>query len=255
MTDGMPKFLAKPLMLAAMEDVLRSPLGRACALLRVRDWAERFEGGSGPSLSEAAQSLRPQESRHADVDWFGRGGDPFWIGGPDAGPVAESVVGHGMREALEVALGLRTGESVAEYVRDIAERSEVSVELAIKSMLASTRSTEVTHALEDLPPQRTLRRDLPIDIYWICELPEFESYVSWNHRQVTFVIVTPPVDAEIAMLRTGRDLLDEAKASRPAGVVVVQRQPPSPAGTDAQAVGDPVPALLDERDYTKFGER
>lgn len=248
----MPKFLAKTLTQVAIENALRSPLGRACALLRLRDWAGRLDEGENPSLTEASRALQEREIQHLNLDWFGRGGNPFWVGAENCGPVVERIVGYGLREATEVALGLRTHESVAAYVEDIATRSGVSAEVATKSLLTSTQSTSVALELEDLPPQRALRRDLPIDVYWICEVPEFESYVSWNDRQVTFIVVTPPVDGEITNLRTDPELLEEGKVTRSAGVVVVQRAPRA-VPSEAMNAETPIVALLNEHDHTKVG--
>ncbi len=41
-------------------------------------------------------------------------------------------------------------------------------------------------AVPDPPPQPH-----PLDFYWICGLPRFESFISWTNRQVTVLILTP----------------------------------------------------------------
>ncbi len=69
------------------------------------------------------------------------------------------------------------------------------------------RTLEVAMGLRHDEDPRNARRQLPVDFYWICGLPRFESYISWNDRQATVIILTPGFSAD--------DLILEVLDSKP----------------------------------------
>lgn len=95
---------------------------------------------------------------------------------------------QGIVDALEVSLGLGTNE---------------------------TRQVVTTGNVKQFKDE--LRRNLPINAYWVCgKLDGFEVIVSWNAAEVSVHIVTPPVKwaaKEITPLTNAKARLEAAKKS------------------------------------------
>jgi hypothetical protein len=242
---GMPRFLGKGAVQSGLDRALRDPMSRATALVRLRDWERADPGGRGSLASVFSGGLTEDQITHLAVDWFGTPETPFWVGTDLTGGEVEQLCAQLMKEALEVSLGLSTDESVLPFVQALCDTADLPLEVGLKGLVTEAGSARDAGAL---PAQQPLRRDLPLDIYWICELPELEGYVSWNEQQVTVIVATPPIDADVFVVHSERRRLAAAKESSAAGLIAVQRAAQDGIGR----AGEIVTALYEDRDYSRW---
>jgi hypothetical protein len=132
---------------------------------------------------------------------------------------------------------------VLPFVQALCDTADLPLEIGLKGLVSE--SAPLAGAL---PAQQPLRRDLPLDIYWICELPELEGYVSWNEHQVTVIVATPPIDADVFVVHSERRRLAAAKESSAAGLIAIQRAAQDGIGR----AGEIVTALYEDRDYSRW---
>lgn len=241
---GMPKHVEKGPTLRTLDRELRSALTRAETLVRVRGWLAAFDGVDASALAGCVPGLSEAEYDHLARDWFGSPEQSFWVGWEGDGAAAARIVGLTLRDALEVSLGLGTDEPIDPYVDAIARSAGVTPAVCLKQLRAARPGASVERANDQLG----LRRDLPVDTYWVCEMPLFEGYVSWNPQQVTVVVTTPAIDAPMYLVHPRKRLQEQAKTSWSEGLLATQSRPPELAHR-----GPVFTALLDEYDRAELG--
>jgi hypothetical protein len=234
----MPKLFEKGPTLGVVEESVRSPLSRAELLLRLRGW-QGSDDRVGRLCDEVfAGVFNEVEAEHIRRDWFGVGGPTFFVGWEDSGALIEAGVAEGLVQAAEASLGLGSGESLEAFVADLAARSQVSVETAEKTLLGAGMGVGSGPVV-----QLGLRRCLPLELFWMCELPVFEVFVSWSASVVTVVLGTPSVDAELVVIPQRPSVLSRAKMGEDRGMVAVQVDP---------RAGSVMASLFDDRNFASM---
>ncbi len=221
MSGPMPKHVEKA-QLRVFDEMFRSTITRAETLIRLREWSAQFDGSDTTGLADCVPGIDDAMRDHLATDWFGNPEQMFWIDWDGDGAVAARIVAAGAIETAEVSFGLATGEPLDAYIDALAESAMMTPEVCLKQLRSAALSTEINRAEKQLP----LRRDLPVDTYWICEMPLFEAYVSWNDRQVTMHFTTPAVETPMYIVHPRKKLQEEAKTEWSAGMFAIQSAPP-----------------------------
>ena len=179
-------------------------------------------------LATPATTPNPQVRQHLNEDWFGSADhlDPnkqttgwwnFWKGNP------EQTMREAMTRALEISLRLKRTDAVP------AEPTSF-----IQKVVAWVR-------------ERLFGGPRPIRFFWICGLPRFESYVSWDQKSVTVIILTPGwyqgLDHDFDPDPAGA--LDQWVHSTSAGMIFVGQNVDESAGTIVQMEPDLVVHRMD----------
>ncbi|HXH22287.1 MAG TPA: hypothetical protein VNN10_09665 [Dehalococcoidia bacterium] len=223
--EHMPKHLAKG-SIAALLGLRYEDIGDAYRTLEnLRRGVHLADAGTfdDPRLNRSPAEVRLLK-RHFRQDWLGEN-DPArkpttgwwhaWKGTPE--PV--------LRDALMRTLALALG--IAHEPKNPDPRSQ--------------------------RPVRDTR--LPVDAYWVCGLPKFEAYISWNVRQVTLVLLTPGFsspDPEVQQFLEVEDWPDEsghpgmgALMQRREGILFVGQNVDNSSGSVARMLNGVVVNNLD----------
>lgn len=153
----MPKHLAKDAFFQRMEERYRDRDTAQRTLADLRNTSQPIPliqiGSVGATVAD--KKLDPTKmAQHFTQDWFDNNGGWWknWKGD------AEGTLRELLRRALEVSLGLKYTDAV-------------STAPGVKSGLNDP--------------------NWPIEFFWICGLPRFEGYISWNPGLVTVILLTP----------------------------------------------------------------
>jgi hypothetical protein len=212
-----------------------TPEGRWHSLRALRSALTAVTPYPGVGVAESTtHSLAADETDHLKTHWFTAAG--FWnslqktststingnaydnyTGSPLPNPASgEKILVQGLVQALEVSLGLETGQSVPDLVD-----------------ATGTAIPDPSRPGSNMLDIAGLKKNLPVDVYWVCgKFDGFEVQVAWNDQQVTVLIVTPPLRAAASTLNgtTNMNTIDNRKANRSRGFLVVSAPGASPNG-------------------------
>jgi len=167
MSGFMPYVLEKGPYFAVLEEKLADPAKRRQALIDLRaDHAiapmvgfDSTNLGTPPPNPTGDGRDTATRELHLNQDWFGIGQPSFWIGYDGD---AQAILREAMKRAIEVSFGMEHDDPVP------------TVNAAVNG------------------------RHWPIDVYWICQGPWFQSWVLWRKSapastqgHVTLLITTP----------------------------------------------------------------
>jgi hypothetical protein len=143
----------------------------------------------------------------------------------------EVTVTAGLVEALKISLGLVNNDNW-QRGDPFTYRYE-GMPKFIRKEGTTSATDDVQEAEQDQGTQKrrermidvtSLRRNLPVDVYWVCgKFDGFEVQISWNAQQVTVFILTPPVKFGVGDIATypNDQPLDAALKRATKGMVVV----------------------------------
>jgi hypothetical protein len=154
----------------------------------------------------------------------------------EAASDGEYIITAGLVEALKISLGLhdspnwRTnpgGPRFRPVPAPLNVEGKVTTPLTVKEIQEVDADSDIpstTPGKERMLDVASLKRNLPIDIYWVCgKFDGFEVQISWNPRQVTVFLLTPPVSFPVGALAAylGNEL-DEASDHAQSGMILVR---------------------------------
>lgn len=197
MPPPMPLQVHKGDDLAALDDFLVPAVNRYNALLALRKSAAAWDSSAAPEhrYDQAPDPFAvmggiPQAfvATHLNPHWFGIGASPddaFWTT-LDL-PYDKAT---GVHDYTQMARVINLSDPEAALARELfhvgwIEALETSLGLGDGDVLSFTK---------DGKPQGRLKRNLPIDTWWVCGKTDgFDMEIAWNARQVTVFLLTPPL--------------------------------------------------------------
>ena len=197
--NPMPTIAEKGQIFMAIDDYYINPVNRLKTLLALRA-ISAIGTGKGDGVSTIQGIISADQGLHILSEWFGaQNAAPH-----DQGSwfrtinMPTTTVGSGATAKQKYnptgkgtlgTLGRLALDEAANQIREaMIVALEVSLGLAGGGAADGLALTADQNALNVQPV-----RNLPLDIYWICgKANGFETIVSWNLRQVTVLITTPP---------------------------------------------------------------
>ena len=148
----------------------------------------------------------PSKWAGSDFNWWHRivypppdsngGLTPYYTVTEDEAKDGHKVLTLGLMRALEISFGLAPDEEVPATTGVLGD-GEFDAKLQGKEPGESDDGAkDVTQGdpAEAVLDLSACRRNLPVDVYWVCgKLDGFEVEISWNQRQVTVFMLTPPI--------------------------------------------------------------
>ena len=232
MGDTMPTVVAKGLIGVRLDRQYATAERRAESLMYLRQrWAAALGGGLADGVGVAAQtqSLAGGEQQLLTEQWFGPplpngvappdpwtsstfnwwhritypppnsngGTTPYYTLTEAEAKDGRTILTLGLMRALEISFGLAPNENVPVTTNPAVGAREVKRTLeGTDPKDPGAGVDEVKQGLHDDPvlDLSACRRNLPVDVYWVCgKLDGFEVEISWNQRQVTVFMLTPPI--------------------------------------------------------------
>ena len=228
MGDTMPTVVAKGLIGLRLDRQYASPEQRAASLMYFRRAWNAASGSAAAadgvtvaaqtgSLSSPEQGLLskqwfgppftgttpPAPWSGSDFNWWHRiaypppnaagGTTPFTTVSQAEATAGQEVLTLGLMRALEISFGLEPGDPVP-----VTTASPAAGEFDAK-LIGETPKTKKKEVVRGSGNEVVLdlsacRRNLPVDVYWVCgKLDAFEVEIAWNQQQVTVFILTPPI--------------------------------------------------------------
>ena len=226
MGDTMPTVVAKGLIGVRLDRQYATAERRAESLRRLRrTWAATK---NGVGVAAQTKSLTEKERDLLNAQWFGppvpvgnappnqwagsafnwwhritypppesNGGvTPYYTVTEDEAKDGNKILTLGLMRALEISFGLAPDEDVP-VTLGAAGAGEFDAKLQGKEPGESGDDAKAVRqgtAAEAVLDLAACRRNLPVDVYWVCgKLDGFEVEISWNQRQVTVFMLTPPI--------------------------------------------------------------
>jgi hypothetical protein len=231
----MPTVVAKGLTAMRLDTQYATAEGRWESLKLLRAALANWNDGAGVAVGQG-RVLDGTESNHLHNDWFSAANN-FSVVNPEGTSIkmagvtifnsttapleeakakdAERLVVAGLIEALEISLGLsQAGTNQPDLPSEAGE---------LDNPYGAGKAKRPNNG-PNLLDKPQLQRDVPVEVFWVCgKADNFEVQISWNERQVTVFIVTPPWNVPITGFQgtSNRNMIDKAKVRRSRGMICV----------------------------------